>query len=89
MSGNRLIVFYCLAAIISIVPCSASSTTENVVTVNTEDPLLFEYDIDSVERLGEDSYATKNIERLETTGSGLQNGKLVLTGIYSYYLCVY
>ena len=78
MSGSRLIVFYCLAAIITIVPCSASSTAENVVTVNTEDPLVPEYDIDSVERLEEDSHVTKNIERLQTTGSGLYNGKLVL-----------
>ena len=78
MSGYRLIVFYCLAAIITIVPCSASSTAENVVTVKTEDPLVPEYDIDSVERLEEGSHITKNVERLKTTGSGLHNGKLVL-----------
>ena len=89
MSSNRLIVFYCLAAIITIVPCSASSNTENVVTVNTEDPLLFEYDIDSVERLEEDSYVTKNIESLQTTGSGLKNGKLVFIGIIHVYINIF
>ena len=83
MRGNWLIVFYCLAAIITIVPCLTSCSKENVVTANAEDPLVLEFDIDSEESL-EDSYITKNDEKLQSRVSSLQEGKL--NNVY-YYAC--
>ena len=83
MRGNWLIVFYCLAAIITIVPCLTSCSKENVVTANIDDPLVLEFDIDSEESL-EDSYITKNDEKLQSRVSSLQEGKL--HSVY-YYAC--
>ena len=64
-----------ILAIISFGPCLTRATEAVVITTSVGDPLVLEFDIDVDANL-EDSYFTKNGERLQP-GPNVQHGKLM------------